>query len=131
MKQEVKWPQITLILVVSSDQSLAEQLTQVLGKPDWQITIAPSLGESQRCLARARYHLVLLDLPAAQPQDHLDLIKTISFLAPPPQIIALVEENDFELAVAALKSGASNFIPKPLNWEVLPRLIDLTLAQKS
>lgn len=126
--KRVKWPELTSVLVVSTDQALAERLAQTLRRPDFRVTAALSFQEGQHCLTTGNHQVALIDLPAVGPEQPEILVKWTA-LAPQTKLIALVEEKNFDQAVLALKNGASNFIPKPLNWEILPRLVDLTLGR--
>lgn len=123
----VKWPVITGLLIITSDQDLEGELIESLARPDFKVAAAASPEEGWRDLSRGGFRLVLLDL-SSRSAEGLGLIKKILTLQPPVKTVALVQENDLGLAVEALRSGAANFIPTPINPEILARLIDLALA---
>ncbi|HEY9191091.1 MAG TPA: response regulator transcription factor, partial [Sulfurovum sp.] len=64
------------------------------------------------------YDLVLLSWPIAGEKS-LDIITTIKHSGPKTSVIVLSEHDDKDSEINALRSGADDFIKKPLDYDIL------------
>ncbi len=107
-----------LILVVDDDEDTRLNLCDILELDGYQVEVAVTAHE---LLARERWDdvaLVLLDrkLPDGTPQEIAPLVKQ---KAPQVAIIIVTGYADVEGAITALRSGAADYILKPVNADAL------------
>jgi two-component system OmpR family response regulator len=113
------------ILIIEEDIVFAEILSKVLLQEDYQVDVAENRGDAKYYLDIRNYDLVLLDWP--QNKDSIDLIATIKTDAYKTSVIVLSERIDKESEIQALKSGADDFIRKPLDNDILVVRIEAKL----
>ena len=112
------------ILLVEDDSALAQMLTLHFEDAGHEVFHALSLSEANHLVTEKLPDLVILDqgLPDGKGYDWLcqtmkrDLKITV---------IMMTAEHDLELAIAAIKAGAFDFIHKPIKTEEL----DYTVAR--
>jgi len=80
--------------------------------------VAENLGDAKYYIEIRNYDLVLLSWPIAN-ESSIDLISTIKTEAYKTSVIVLSERADKESEIKALKSGADDFIKKPLDYDIL------------
>jgi PAS domain S-box-containing protein len=107
-----------LVLVVDDDEDTRLNLSDILELDGYRVEVA---GTARELLGRKRWDdvaLVLLDrkLPDGSPQE---LIPQIRQHAPQSAIIVVTGYADIEGAIAALRSGAEDYILKPVNPDAL------------
>ncbi|MFW6044830.1 MAG: sigma-54-dependent transcriptional regulator [Planctomycetota bacterium] len=101
-------------LAVSEDQSLREKLSSLLQPHSRQVITAEEAGEGLHWLADASPELIVIDL-SNDTDRGLRVLSASKDMAPASKVLALVEDGDMDTAVAAIKAGAWNCIPKPLH----------------
>jgi len=105
------------ILIIEEDVPFAEMLSKLLIAGDYQADIASNKGDAKYYLDIRNYDLVLLDWP--KNTQSIDLITTIKTDAYKTSVIVLSEREDKDSEIQALKSGADDFIRKPLDTDIL------------
>jgi len=106
------------ILIIEDDVELGKTLSEILNEQNYQADIAENLGDAKYYLDIRNYDLVLLSWPPDN-KSHIDLISTIKTNAYKTSVIVFSERSDKESEIEALKSGADDFIRKPLDYDVL------------
>ena len=103
------------ILIVDDESNIRKLLAGVLGDEGYDTEDAAT-GESalQRLRARADIDAVLLDL-ALPGMDGLEVLRAIRAQPAPPAVLMMSGHGSIESAVQATKSGAFDFIEKPLH----------------
>jgi two-component system KDP operon response regulator KdpE len=110
-----------VILVVEDEPPIRRLLRTTLGANDYRTLEAGSGAEALSALRHHRPDLVLLDL-GLPDVDGLQLIGDIRKLGPVP-IVVLSSRGDEAAKVAALDSGADDYVTKPFGAdELLARL---------
>jgi signal transduction histidine kinase len=111
------------ILAVEDDKDTLSNLRDILELDGFEVTGAASLRE-----ASARYHwsdyaVILLDrkLPDGTADDALPRIR---MQAPRAAVIIITGYADLEGTIAALRSGASDYLLKPVNPDLLRKTVD-------
>jgi|CXWL01.1.fsa_nt_gi DNA-binding NtrC family response regulator len=120
--------QASTILLVEDEEAIRFGIGQFLGSQGARVHQAGSVAEA---LERARQfspHLVLLDhlLPDGCALDLLPRLRQIDASMP---IVILTAHGSIDLAVEAVKLGASQFLTKPIALDVLLRVIEAQLQQ--
>lgn len=110
-----------LILVIDDDDMVRLMLQEILQREGFEVISAATGGQGLKLAASEQPNLVLLDvvLPDLNGFDCLHNIKTMPGNALLP-IVMLTGMDDLESVNHAFQLGATDFIPKPLNWPTLP-----------
>jgi two-component system KDP operon response regulator KdpE len=109
------------ILIVEDEPPIRRLLRTTLGAHDYRTLEAATGAEAMTALRHHRPDLVLLDL-GLPDVDGLKLIGDIRSVAPVP-IVILSSRGDEAAKVAALDSGADDYVTKPFGAdELLARL---------
>ena len=114
------------ILIIEEDETLSKTLSETLTQEGYQNDLAENLGDARYYLDIRNYDLVLLGWPSTS-EKNLDIINTIKTEAHKTSIIVLSEREDKESEIKALRSGADDFIRKPLDDDILKVRIEAKL----
>jgi two-component system OmpR family response regulator len=114
------------ILIIEEDAKLSKTLSDTLTEEGYQNDLAENLGDARYYLDIRNYDLVLLAWPFGS-EKNLDIITTIKTEAHKTSIIVLSERSDKESEIKALRSGADDFIRKPLDYDILKVRIEAKL----
>ena len=98
--------------------TLSKTLSDTLTEECYQNDVDENLCDAKYYLDIRNYDLVLLAWPATSEKS-LDIISTIKTEAHKTSVIVLSEREDKESEIKALRSGADDFIRKPLDTDVL------------
>ena len=115
------------ILIVEDDITFSLMLTTWLGKKGFRVQSVSSVKEAKQRTAGAFYDLVLSDLrlPDSDGIALLHWMKKQSITVP---VILMTGYAEIQSAVLAMKSGAADYIAKPLNPEELLNKINESLV---
>lgn len=114
------------ILVVDDDSSHRQMLTAVLSEQGFDITAAASGEEAIFAVEKQFYDLLLMDIRMGQ-MDGIDALKKIKEISPGIPIIMMTAYASVNTAVDALKSGAYDYLTKPLDIDELKMLVEKAL----
>ena len=107
------------VLVADDQAAVREALRILLVKEGYEVALATSPKEVLQTLENSEIALILLDLNYARDttsgQEGLDLIPQIKKIEGAPPIVVMTAWATIDLAVAAMRVGARDFIQKP--WE--------------
>jgi len=120
------------ILYMEDDPGLSRLMQKNLQRMGYVVDTAANGDEGLAMLGRARYDLVLLDynMPFC---GGIDVIRTLSEQGALPPTIMVTAEGNVEVAVEALKLGASDYVVKDTEMkylELLPSVIDQVLDKQ-
>ncbi len=108
------------ILIVDDEKDIRELIGDILKDEGYQIRLA---GNSDDCMAEINAeppHLMILDIWLKDSRmDGIDILKTVKRDNPDIPIIIISGHGNIEIAVAAIKQGAYDFIEKPFNIDQL------------
>ena len=118
------------ILIADSDQQSLEDLNAFLEQAGHQVVTATSNDEACQRLENGEFELILadIDLPDA---GGLKLLQVARQQNPDIGVILLTAFGSVEDAVAAMQSGASDFLRKPFSNEQLQVAVDRALERSS
>jgi putative two-component system response regulator len=119
----------TSILVVDDSPATLANIQEMLSEMPYQLAFANSGESAMEFLARKVPDLVLLDIQMGE----MDGFEVIEQMHSTPElceikVIVMTSANDLEAEVKALALGASDFIHKPLNPDILKLRIGNLLA---
>ena len=115
------------ILIVEDDITFSLMLTTWLGKKGFHVQSVASVKEAKQRLEGAFYDLVLSDLRLPD-SDGIALLHWMKSQCPTVPVILMTGYAEIQSAVLAMKSGAADYIAKPLNPEELLSKINESLA---
>ena len=110
------------ILVVEDDEELQTALTKVLSQHGYEVTIARDGHEGLELVERDAPWLVLTDLslPGKGGMEFLREVRTQGYHMP---VVVMTAYGGVDVAVEALKYGATDFLQKPFPFDRLEKLI--------
>jgi two-component system, NtrC family, response regulator HydG len=116
------------ILLIEDDLTFSRILEGFLRKHGHQITVENKGKDGLKTFHAKAFDMVLLDyrLPDATGMDILTEIKKASLEVP---VIIMTSFNDIRTAVKAIKSGAMEYITKPVNPEELLMLVQQAIQK--
>ncbi|MGH8078194.1 MAG: sigma-54-dependent transcriptional regulator, partial [Lysobacter sp.] len=127
------------ILVADDDENIQMTLRMLLKKEGYSTEAASSPNEIIAALNRQLYSLLLIDLnfqrDTTSGVEGLSLLPQIRAIDPDLPIVVMTGWGSIELAVEAIRSGASDFIEKPWNnarvTSTVNNLIELHRGRKT
>ncbi len=120
---------MSTILLIEDNDSLREVLAKVLESEGYVVSVAASAEEGLIRLHDGSFDLILSDLKLPK-KNGLDLVKEIRALQNTTPIIVMTAYGTIEIAVEAMKEGASDFITKPFSPPTLCDLIKQILDHR-
>jgi len=102
------------ILYIDDDEGLCRLTARALGRVGYRVETATSGAMGVDKAAAESFDLVAVDhyMPG---QDGLQTLSALKALAEPPPVIFVTGSDDSQLAVAALKAGAIDYVVKTVN----------------
>lgn len=108
------------ILIVDDEKDIRELIGDILKDEGYPVRLA---GNSDDCMAEINIeppNLMILDIWLKDSRmDGIDILKTVKRDNPDVPIIIISGHGNIEIAVAAIKQGAYDFIEKPFNIDQL------------
>ncbi len=114
------------ILIVDDDQFYQEFCTEILSAEGYIVRSTYTGEEALEIIKNEDFHIVLVDLvmPGMDGMEVLDKVKQVT---PSMDVIIMTGYASVESAVKCLKSGASDYLTKPVNPEELKITIKRTI----
>ena len=104
------------ILIVDDDEVMCRTLSDVLKKMSCEVTTVQTGEDAVSPLHEGIFDLILLDIRL--PDMHgLDVLRKIREIDHDPFVIMMTAYADVQTAVAAMKTGAYDYINKPFEIE--------------
>ena len=114
------------ILLVDDEPDLLDLMELTLVKMGLETDRAASVAEARDKLAAARYDLCLTDMRLGDGEG-LAVIEAAGALAAPVPVAVITAYGNAGNAVAALKAGAFDYLPKPVALDQLRALVKSAL----
>ena len=111
------------ILVVEDDPGLRFTITDALEGKGFAVTGTDNGVEAIRRLLDEAFDLVVTDL-RLPGKDGMEVLRAARGKTPPPSVVVMTGYGSVESAVAAMKSGAEEYLTKPFPVEALLLLLD-------
>lgn len=114
------------ILIVEDEVTLNKTIAEGLQEFGYQADCAENFKDAEYYIGIRNYDLVLADwmLPDG---DGIDLINIIKQKCPRTAVVMLSAKEDKESEIKALKAGASDYVKKPFDFDVLLARIEVQL----
>jgi two-component system, NtrC family, nitrogen regulation response regulator NtrX len=108
------------ILIVDDERDIRELIADILKDEGYAVRLA---GNSDDCIAEINAEppaLMILDIWLKDSRmDGIDILKTVKRDNPDVPVVIISGHGNIEIAVAAIKQGAYDFIEKPFNIDQL------------
>ncbi len=104
------------VLVVDDEKSLCDYLAILLRREGYSVDVTTSVDDAFERLSRGRFDLVLSDLMIGT-RSGLEIVQAVNTSQTP--VVLMTAYGTVEKAVEALRLGASDFILKPFQNEVM------------
>ena len=119
------------ILVIDDDRQTRTILSRCMEKYGYDVTSADGGRQALQCIESQSFDLVLLDL-MMPGINGFDVLKTLrlSFSMPELPIIVVTAKQESADTVMAFKLGASDYVTKPVDFDILEVRIATHLALK-
>ncbi len=119
---------MTHVLIVDDEPDICELLEITLSRMKLQISTAQSLKAAYRLLQLERFDLVLTDMKLPDGQG-MELIQHLQKNQPYLPVAVITAFGSMDLAITALKSGAFDFVTKPVELSRLRTLVQSALQR--
>ena len=117
-------------LVVDDEVDILDLLKITLARMDVQATTATSVADAKRQLERAHFDLCLTDMNLSDGNG-IDLVRHIAEHYPHLPVAMITAHGSMDTAVAAMKAGAFDFVSKPVDLQLLRRLVGSALKLRT
>jgi two-component system response regulator PilR (NtrC family) len=117
------------ILVVDDEWSMREFLEIMLRKEGYEVECAENGARALEILAEKPFDLVITDI-RMKPVDGLEVLRKSKALHPYTVVIIISAHASTETAVAAMKEGAYDYLPKPFDIDEMRTVIQHALSSR-
>jgi len=106
------------VLIMEDEVTLSKMISDKLIEADYQVDIAENVSDAKYYIDIRNYDLVLMGWAKTGPSQ-ISMIAEIKNKAHKTSVIVISEREDKESEIEALRSGADDFIRKPLDYDIL------------
>ncbi|MBP9837433.1 MAG: sigma-54-dependent Fis family transcriptional regulator [Proteobacteria bacterium] len=110
------------ILLIEDTESLREVLSAVLVSEGYEVTSIVNAEEGLNAFKGNEYQLVLTDLKLPN-KSGLDFLKESKVINNSVPVVVMTAYGDIDIAVQAMKLGATDFITKPFDPDMLCSMV--------
>ncbi len=114
------------ILIVDDERNILRMLNRFLTKEGFQVETARNFEEATSRFTDGGFSLVLSDM-RLPGRSGLEVLKWIKQKNPEIPVIIITAHGSIENAVEAMKSGAANYLTKPVDLEEMLAIVRHTL----
>jgi two-component system, NtrC family, response regulator PilR len=118
------------ILVVDDDRAVRTAIRVNLSKQGWDVSVAEDAEGALQLIAERPVDLVLTDV-AMPGRSGMDLLAALRAGFPEVRVIVMTGYGSVQDAVFAMKSGADDYIIKPVSKDELVLIIQRALKEKA
>lgn len=116
------------VLLIDDEPDILELMSISLARLSLTTERADSVAQALTLLANQQYRLVLTDMNLPDGNG-IDIVHNIKANQPSLPVAVITAYGNAETAVEAMKAGAFDFIPKPVDTKQLNAIIDQALRQ--
>lgn len=118
------------ILVIDDDTAFCVMLKTFLQKKGFDVTNAFNGQEAEEYINKQVFDVVLTDIRLPD-SDGLKILKRVKEISLDTQVILMTGYTDIKTAVNSIKTGAFDYVGKPINPDEILHTIGLALTKKS
>ena len=116
------------ILLVDDEKVARSLYSDFLAGAGHEVTAVGSIAEAKEALAKTRFAMLVTDLILPQ-SDGIALLQYVRSTQPDVEVLVITALDKVEPAVRAIKSGAADYLVKPVQPEVLAHAVNRALTQ--
>ena len=117
------------LLIVDDDAPFRTRLARAMEKRGYEVAMAESLGEAMETLRAGAPAFAVIDLRLGDGSG-LDLVEVIRARRPDARVVMLTGYGNIATAVAAVKSGAVDYLAKPADADDVEKALLAKSDQK-
>jgi DNA-binding NtrC family response regulator len=110
------------VLIVDDEENARFYISEFLVPKGYEIVEAANLDEARKTIQRGSADIILLDVNLPDGYGPILLDETATLPVRPP-IILITAYGDIEMAVEAMKNGATDFMEKPIRLTQLEKSV--------
>jgi two-component system, NtrC family, response regulator PilR len=114
------------VLVIDDERDIRELLSITLGRMGLVVETASNVTEAKQRLSESRYALCFTDMNLPDGNG-LEIIELIAAKYPETPVAMITAYGNVDAAVTALKAGAFDFVSKPVDINMLRRLVQTAM----
>jgi DNA-binding NtrC family response regulator len=119
------------VLIIEDDANMRDMLSVSLTRRDFEVVAKESAISGLAALASGGpFDIVVTDINM-RGTDGIELCRTLASSHPNLPVIVITAFGSMDTAIAALRAGAVDFLPKPFELEMLEGAIDRALEHRS
>jgi len=118
------------VLIVDDEPGIRELLTITLERMELGVKAASNLKQARALLLQQGFDLCLTDMRLPDG-DGLELVEHIQQNHPALPVAVITAHGSMEAAIRALKNGAFDFVSKPIDLQILRKLVNTALRLDS
>lgn len=115
------------LLILDDDSPLRERLGRSMTKKGYEVSLAESLEEARKIVEETIFNYAVVDLKLKDGYG-LDLVNILKEKNENARVIVLTGYGNIATAVAAIKHGAVDYLPKPADAEAVDRALQNTTS---
>lgn len=124
-----KAPFAAAILIVDDERSTRQALAELFNQLGYKASQAASGDEALNLLAEQAYDVVVLDL-RMPGKDGVSVLAVAEEIAPDSAFIVFTAYASTDTAIAALRSGAVDYLQKPCSLHLIAEAVQKALAKQ-
>ena len=117
------------ILVVDDEEIILHSLQEILNHLGYSVETANSGKQALEKINHSIFDLIICDIKMPH-MTGIELLERIKLAHPNIQVIVITGFPSINLAIEAMKKGASDFITKPFDIDLIEHLIARTLNER-
>jgi PAS domain S-box-containing protein len=110
------------VLIVDDERSIRITLSEFLNNRDYEVSVASDADQALEMLAAKNYDVIVTDIIMPR-MTGVKLLKSIKESAPGVQVIMMTGEPTIETASEAVRTGAFDYLTKPIGKEELVKTV--------
>jgi DNA-binding NtrC family response regulator len=118
------------VLIIEDDANMRDMLAVSLKRRDFEVVAKESAITGLAALATSPFDIVVTDINM-RGTDGIELCRTLASSHPNLPVIVITAFGSMDTAIAALRAGAVDFLPKPFELEALEGAIDRALEART
>ena len=118
------------VLIIEDDANMRDMLAVSLKRRDFEVVAKESAITGLAALATGPFDIVVTDINM-RGTDGIELCRTLASSHPNLPVIVITAFGSMDTAIAALRAGAVDFLPKPFELEALEGAIDRALEARA
>jgi DNA-binding response OmpR family regulator len=117
-----------VILLIDDEENLRRTLALILEREGYDVDTAATVKEARQRVETASYDLVFLDLKLPDANG-LTLLPELRSQFPYMPVLILTAHDKLESAIEAVRNGASDYLLKPIDPQVLIQRVKDILSE--